>query len=148
MFLWQFHFVNENSPLNCLFTQLFIFNFGPWRWSAFNMGLLDKWPSRMQGQWFFRSRASGQQFSVKYKNTGYCGRMATPAQIYLPRKVCEGEFNVPPNDVDGTNPLTMLQIIYNKYYIALITRKDIYMSSKNYKANGYDHDSNLITISH
>ena len=75
------------------------------------------------------------------------GRLPLPKST-SPEKFVREEFNVPPNDVDGTDPLTMLQIIYNKYYIALITRKDIYMSSKNYKANGYGHDSNLITISH
>ena len=38
------------------FTQwkwTYILNFGPWRWNALNMGFVEKWPSRMQGQWFF-----------------------------------------------------------------------------------------------
>ena len=93
--------------LNCIYSILDLEGEVHSIWDCWISGLQG-----MQGQWFFRSRASGQQFSVKYKNTGYCGRMATPAQIYLPRKVCEGEFNVPPNDVDGTDPLTMLQIIH------------------------------------
>jgi hypothetical protein len=130
MFFWQFHFVNE-IPISCLFAQwkwTYILDLGPWRWSAFNMGFVDKWPSRMQGQWFFR--VGGQQFLVEYKKSGFFWRTAAPAQIYLPWKVREGKFNVPPNEVDGTNPLTMLQIFYRKHYIALITRKDIYELQK------------------
>ena len=62
MLYWQFHFENE-IPVNCLSTQwkwTYILDFGLWRWSALNMGFVDKWPSRMQGQWFVWSRADGR----------------------------------------------------------------------------------------
>jgi hypothetical protein len=45
----------------------YIYDLGPWRWSALNMGYVDKWPLRMQGQWFFWSRAGGRQFPVGSK---------------------------------------------------------------------------------
>ena len=48
--------------LNCLFTQwkwTHILDFGPWKWFAANMRFVNKWPSRMQGQWFCRKRAGG-----------------------------------------------------------------------------------------
>ena len=35
------------------------------------MGIVDKWPSRMQGQWFFRNRAGGQQFSIGSRESGF-----------------------------------------------------------------------------
>ena len=31
----------------------YILDFGPWKWSALNMGFVNKWPSGMQGQCFF-----------------------------------------------------------------------------------------------
>ena len=66
MLYWRFHFENE-IPVNWWFAQwkwTYILDFGPWRWSALNMGFVDKWHLRMQGQWFFQIRAGGQQFSI------------------------------------------------------------------------------------
>ena len=43
-FYWQFHF-NNDILINCLFARwklTYILGFGPWRWSAFNMGYMDK----------------------------------------------------------------------------------------------------------
>ena len=48
------------------------------------MGVVDKWPSRMQGQWFFRSRASEQQFSVGSRKSN--GRLPVP-EYSSPKKV-------------------------------------------------------------
>ena len=48
MFYWRFHFENE-IPGNCLFTHwkwTYILDFGPWKWSALNMGFVEC-PSRM-----------------------------------------------------------------------------------------------------
>ena len=45
----------------------YILNFGPWWWSALNVGFVDKWTSRMQGQCFFKSQAREHQFSVGFK---------------------------------------------------------------------------------
>jgi hypothetical protein len=42
----------------------------------------------MQGQWFFRSRAGGQQFSVGSRKSEISGRAAAPARISW------GELNV------------------------------------------------------
>ena len=56
---WWFHFQNE-IPITCLFTNwkcTYILDFRTWRWSALNMGFMDKRPSRMHGQCFFRSWA-------------------------------------------------------------------------------------------
>jgi hypothetical protein len=49
MLYLQFHVENE-IPLNYLFTE--------WKWTykldfGLNMGFVDKWPSKMQGIWFF-----------------------------------------------------------------------------------------------
>jgi hypothetical protein len=66
MIYWRFHFENE-IPVNCLFAQwkwTYILDWWPWRWSALNMGFVDKWHSLMQGHWFFRSWVGMQQFSV------------------------------------------------------------------------------------
>ena len=38
-------------------THTHILDFGPWRWSTLNMEFVNKWPSKMQGQWFFWSQA-------------------------------------------------------------------------------------------
>ena len=65
MFYWRFHFDNE-TPVNCLFTQwkwTYILDFGPWGWSALNMGFVGKWPSRMQEQWvLFKIGRAGNNF--------------------------------------------------------------------------------------
>ena len=97
MLYWRFHFDNK-IPVNCLFTQwkwTCILDFGPWRWSALNKGFVDKWPSRMQGQWFLWSRAGGQQFLVRFKKFRFYGQTVALARIYLPQKVRGGRFNVP-----------------------------------------------------
>jgi len=65
-----------NYLFNCLFTRwkwtcVYIYDFGPWRWSVLNTGLVDKWPSRMQGQWFFRSQAGRHKFLVGSKKYGF-----------------------------------------------------------------------------
>ena len=49
-----------------------------------------KWPSRMQGQWFIQSRASGQQFSVGSRKSWFFGWAAAPTRIFCSRKVCGG----------------------------------------------------------
>ena len=75
-----------------------------WIWTlkvkcTLNMGFVNKWSSRMQGQWFFfRSRAGGQQFSVGSRKFGFSAPTAAPAQIYLPKKFVGGggrEFSIP-----------------------------------------------------
>ena len=60
MLYWRFHNGNEIPAKShasiCIFTQWikrYILDFGPWMWSALNMGFVDKWSSRMQGQWVF-----------------------------------------------------------------------------------------------
>jgi hypothetical protein len=69
-----------------------ILDFGPWRWSALNMGFVDKWSSRMQ--WFFQNWAGAQQFLVEYRKSRFSRRAVAPAQIIRPQKVCGGELNV------------------------------------------------------
>ena len=83
----------KSQSIACLSTNwmyTYILDFRPWRWSAFNMGFVVKQPSRMQGQYFFRSWA-GQATCF--------GQV----QIFLWRatqsgsntsKVCKGVFNV------------------------------------------------------
>ena len=47
MLYWRFHFKKE-IPINYLFTQwkwTYMLGFGPWRWSALDMGYMDKRPS-------------------------------------------------------------------------------------------------------
>ena len=47
MLYWWFHFKKE-IPIKCLFTQwkwTYMLGFGPWRWSALDMGYMDKRPS-------------------------------------------------------------------------------------------------------
>ena len=59
MLSWRFHFKND-IIVNYLSTHwkwTNILDFKSWRWSALDMGFVEKWSSRMQGQWFFRSRA-------------------------------------------------------------------------------------------
>ena len=93
---WRFHFEIE-IQVNCLFTQCkwtYILDLGPWRWSALNMGFVDKWPSRMQGQWFFQNRVGGQQFLVGYRKSRYSGGAVALARIFRPQKVRGGELNV------------------------------------------------------
>ena len=61
------------------------------------MGFADKWPSRLQGQWFFLEvgRAGKQQFSVGLGKFGFFGWAATPTRIYLSQIVRGGgEVNI------------------------------------------------------
>ena len=65
-FYWQFHFENE-ILVNYLFTQwkwTYILDFGPWKWSALNMGYMDKHPSRMQGSGQGRGARGSNFFGV------------------------------------------------------------------------------------
>ena len=77
---------------------------GPWRWSALNMGFVGKWPSRMLGQWFFRNRAGGQQFSVGYKKSQFFGWAIALARIFLPRKVHGGNLTYPGDSPPSRDP--------------------------------------------
>ena len=63
--------------------------------SALKMGFVDKWPSKMQGQWFFRSRTSGQKFSIRSRKPGF---LFGVARIYLPKRSSWGGglFNIHP----------------------------------------------------
>ena len=72
-----------------------IMDFGPWRWSALNMGFVDKWPSRMQGQWFFwswvgRSKVFGH---VRKILISFLGGLPLPISTSLEMLV-KGRFNV------------------------------------------------------
>ena len=52
---WRFYFENEILVI-FLFTKwkwTHILDFGPWGWSVLNMKFVNKWPSRIQEQWFF-----------------------------------------------------------------------------------------------
>ena len=51
----------KSQSITCL---LHTHDFRSWKCSALNMGCVDKWSSRMQGQWFFPSRM-GQKFSIR-----------------------------------------------------------------------------------
>ena len=111
-------FTLKGIPVDCIFAQwkwAYILEFGPWRWGALNVGFVDKWPSRMQGQWFNRSQTSGQQFSVESRNSRFFGWAAAPARIYLPWKVRGGELNVP------------LIGFFSKFYIDYPTRQRMMM---------------------
>ena len=96
MLCWRFHSENE-ILVNCFLTQwkwTYILDLRSWRWSALNIGFVDKWPSRMQGQWLFQSRVGGQQFLVGSKKSWFSRRAAVPARIFLLQKVPGGELNV------------------------------------------------------
>ena len=97
MFYWRFHFDNE-TPVNCSFTQwkwTYILDFGPWGWSAFNMGFVRKWPSRIKSNEFFRNQAGGQQFSVGSIKFWIYERAATPAQLWHSEKFVGGTLMSP-----------------------------------------------------
>ena len=95
MLYWGFHFDNE-IPINCLFTQwkwTYILDFGPWRWSALNMGFVVKRPSRMQGQCFF-AKLGGVGSS--FRSGSKMSREGCPRPDLTPPKVLRGVFNVCP----------------------------------------------------
>ena len=88
MLYCRLHFKKE-LQVNFLFTQwkwTYTLDFEPWRWNALNMGFVEKWPSRMQWQWFFGSRVGrAEAFGRSRKSWFLCGA-AAPARIYLPPK--------------------------------------------------------------
>jgi len=60
------------------------------------VGFVDKWPSKIEGQWFIEvEQAGGHQFSIEFINFGFFGRAADPTRIYLPKKSFWREFYVP-----------------------------------------------------
>ena len=76
-FYWCFHFKKE-MPINCLFTQwkwTHILDLGPWKWSALNMGHMNKRPSRMPGQFYsLKSGGADNNVLVEFKNLDlFCG---------------------------------------------------------------------------
>ena len=104
MFYWWFHFEKE-FPINCLFTQwkwTYILDYGSWKWSVLNMGYMDKWLSRMQGQFYFsKSGIVGNNFQSGSKillfflwglPEGSKSRALAP--IHLPLKAHGGRFSV------------------------------------------------------
>ena len=104
MLYWWFHFKNE-LPIKRLFTQwkwTHILGFGAWRWSALNMGYMDKWPSRMQGKFYFlKLGGAGSSFWSGSENFRFVSwglpRVAESwalAPIHLPLKVRRGRFNI------------------------------------------------------
>ena len=83
--------VNE-IVVNCLFTQwkwTHILDFGPWKWSAFNMEFVIKWPSITQGQWFFQSQAgAGTSFRSGPENPDFfVGQLPLKESTFLERLV-------------------------------------------------------------
>ena len=105
--LYWWSLFGKEIPISCLFTQwkwTYILDFGPWKWSALNMGYMDKQPSRMQGQLHFsKSGGAGNSFLSRSKIfkfvfvglPGGAGSRAL-APIHLTLKVCWGGglFNV------------------------------------------------------
>ena len=93
MLYWLFDFENE-IPVNCLFTQwrwTWILEFGPWRWSALNMGFVGLVAFKnARAMVFFLSWVGGQQFSVGSKRSWFFGQATARARIHLPRKVRGG----------------------------------------------------------
>ena len=49
-----------------------------------------KWPSRMQGQWFFQSQAGGQNFSVGSRKSGFLSGGPPLPKSTLPEKLVGG----------------------------------------------------------
>ena len=78
---------NPNQLLIYWLTMhIYIYNSRPWRWSALNMGFVVKWPSKMQGQCFFRSWTGR---TVLFGQIEKFSRSAAPARIWHPQKfVC------------------------------------------------------------
>ena len=48
--------------------------FGPWRRSAPNMGFVDKWPPRMQRQWFYEVGWAANNFWLGPVKSGFSGQ--------------------------------------------------------------------------
>ena len=98
---WWFHFRNE-IPFNDLFTRwkcTYILDLRPCRWSALDMRLVVKQPSRMQEQCFFFVFGQGRQlFWGKFKKIPggakiFAGGLPPP-ESDIP-KSSWGDFNVP-----------------------------------------------------
>ena len=62
------------------------------------MGFVDKWPSRMLGQWFF-SKLDGHAvvFGQIQKNVGFWARRLPLPEYFSPEKFVGGGFNVLPH---------------------------------------------------
>jgi hypothetical protein len=91
MLYWQLHFENRIA-VNCSFTQwkwTCILTFEPWKWSALNMRLVDKWPSRIQRQWFFKVGRDEQKFWVGSRKSWFVF-WGCQFCIYLPPKARRG----------------------------------------------------------
>ena len=103
MFYWRFHLKSE-IPIDCLFTQwkwTCILDLEPWRWSALNMGYIDKRLSRMQGQSFlFQSRVERAVVfnrALKILNI-FCGGCSEVLDrwIHIPLNVRRGRVSIRP----------------------------------------------------
>ena len=86
MLYWPFYFKNW-IPVNCIFSLCkwtYILDLGPWRWIAFNMGHMDKWPSRMQGQFYFsKSGGAGREHGLHPgSERGVPGAKSNPGQMW------------------------------------------------------------------
>ena len=92
---WWFHFWNE-IPINCLFTKwkctyIYILDFESCRWSALNMGFVDKAAFKnARAMVFFEVGWSKQQFLVRFNF--FLGAILVP--IHLPLRAHRGEINV------------------------------------------------------
>ena len=66
-FIQQFHFKNA-SPINYLFTKwewTYILDFGPWNWSALNMGFVNTMTFNNRRTTFFWSRVGRDASSAE-----------------------------------------------------------------------------------
>jgi hypothetical protein len=129
MLYWLFQIDTKSQSIVYLLNgseHIYILNLGPWRRSALNMGFVDKRPSRMQGQWFFWSRAGGRATisswvqKIKIFWTGGCPCPNIPP----PKKFAGGgELNVPHFDLAGSLGTylrsTYGQFIFSKTVICL-----------------------------
>ena len=85
------------SQSNCLFTKwkyTYKSDSKPWRWSALNMGSMDKWPSRMQVQCFLRGTCDN--FWSGSKNLKFFQRTTAPTltPTHIPLKIHRRRFNI------------------------------------------------------
>jgi hypothetical protein len=74
------------------------------------MGFVDKRPSRMQGQWFFQSRAGGQKFLVGSRESRFISRGLLLPESTSPKKFVGGGLTSAQNHwgskiVESTQPL-------------------------------------------
>ena len=68
---------------------IYILDFEPWRWNTLNMGFVKKWPSRMQGQWYFwKSGGTCRGFWAGPKNPDFfVGQLTLTEDASLERLV-------------------------------------------------------------